>query len=118
MSQNLIILIIEPSQTEQFLYSEIFSASEFKIINCSSAVEALTILNANSQIGLVITDLYLPDLIGVELLHKIRTASRVPIIIVSSIPFQKHEVKSFTNIETFYKPYNMSQLLKTVLSIS
>jgi len=118
MNKNLTILIIEPSQTEQFLYSEIFSASEFQIINCSSAEEALTILKSNRQIGLVITDLYLPDIIGVELLSKIRMASKVPIIIVSSIPFQKHEIKNYTNIETFYKPYNMSQLLKTVLSIN
>ncbi|MCK5535494.1 MAG: response regulator [Bacteroidales bacterium] len=118
MSKSLTILVIEPSQTEQFLYSEIFSSSDFQLLNCDTGSEAFSILSGGNSIDMIITDLYLTDIIGLSLIEKLRQHTNIPIVIVSSIPFKIHEIKHIENVEAFYKPYNMAQLMKTVLRFS
>jgi DNA-binding response OmpR family regulator len=115
MKQNINILIIEPSQTEKYLYSEIFSEGDFDVSNCNSVSEATQLMN-RTKFDVLITDLYLPDYTGIEVVKLLRSNTKCPIIVVSSIPYVIGELKKFDNIQAFYKPYNMMQLMHAVVT--
>ncbi len=117
MSNKYNILIVEPAQTEQYLYSEIFDSEEFKINFCTTGEKALKYLHENNSIDLLITDLYLTDYVSIKWIEKLRKFTHIPILVVSSIPYNSNEIAQFKNVSAFYKPYSLTQLMNAVLRL-
>jgi DNA-binding response OmpR family regulator len=56
----------------------------YSVVIARTGSEALTNANASPQPDLVLVDMVLPDLSGTELVRRVRAASNVPIILVTS----------------------------------
>lgn len=88
------------SQLKYFLQSQLF-----QVLSASTPLEGLKILELNSDIKIIITDYYMPDLNGVELLKIIRrnfSKNKLAVIGIScdessSIAFLKHGANDFIN---------------------
>jgi signal transduction histidine kinase len=65
------VLVVEDSQSELQLLSDILRDDGFRVIGCSSASEALEHVQQR-DFGVAVIDLRLPDLSGAQLLERIR----------------------------------------------
>lgn len=82
--KNLNLLYVEDDKIIQESYSDIFSNFFSNIHIANNGVEALRIFE-NSKIDIIITDIKMPLMDGIELIKIIRTTNeKIPIIITSS----------------------------------
>lgn len=81
------ILIVEDSATTRALIRAVIDEmGDFAIVEAGSGFEALKLLPTR-EFNLVITDINMPDINGLELIHFIKTNPRythIPLIIVST----------------------------------
>ncbi len=112
------VLLIEDEQSVRTVANLMISDLGIKVIEASDGQEGFEIFcHEKDRIGLVITDMLMPRINGLELLHKIReTGSDVPVVlssgynkedIVSSI--EENELAGF-----IHKPYTEKQMQSLV----
>ncbi|NIK69517.1 MULTISPECIES: response regulator [unclassified Paenibacillus] len=95
---------------------ESWSAGRYEITTSSSAVEALEWLEAN-EANLVITDIRMPEINGLELVEKLRDRQHPPVVIVISGHPQfdyAHKALQFGVIEYLLKPLDKKKLVEAV----
>ncbi len=83
-----VILIVDDSATTRILEQNILEAVGYPVVTATNGVEALQKLRENDRIGLVITDVEMPKMDGLELSRTIRHESQtpeIPIIMVTSL---------------------------------
>ncbi len=81
------ILVVEDSFTVRELQRSILEAAGYPVVTARDGRDALTALDRDSQIALVITDLDMPELDGIELTRAVRAdtvRSSLPVVIVTS----------------------------------
>lgn len=89
----------------------------FNAIAFGNAQDALDYLNENSGVDLVITDIILPGMSGVDLIAAIRTTQRrVRIIAMSGHDHSSNELSVFSELDAAFlnKPFRMNDLLNLV----
>jgi CheY-like chemotaxis protein len=80
------ILIVDDNIRNLFTMAALFENTGLSVLTAQSGEEACQLLQMNSHIGLVLTDLLMPEMNGYELITKIRnnyTAHHLPIIAIS-----------------------------------
>ncbi len=81
------ILVVEDAFTVRELQRSILEAAGYPIVTARNGRDALSVLDRDSQIALVVTDVEMPELGGIELTRAIRAnamRSSLPVIIVTS----------------------------------
>ena len=81
------ILVVEDSFTVRELQRSILEAAGYQVVTARDGAEGLRIVGRDPQIKLVITDLEMPELDGLELTRAIRAdpaRSSLPVVIVTS----------------------------------
>ena len=76
------ILIVEDEKTARHTFSRILENVEHQVSSVGTGEEALSIY-AKEKIDLILLDLTLPDLDGMDVLERIRKESAVPILVLS-----------------------------------
>jgi CheY-like chemotaxis protein len=71
------VLIVDDEPASLSSAKAVFAASEYQVLTCRSAIEALSIL-ASQKIDCVITDIVMPVMDGYELVRAIRTSCPTP----------------------------------------
>jgi two-component system, OmpR family, KDP operon response regulator KdpE len=91
----------------------------FEVVTAAEAATALQILRSMS-IQLVITDLRMPDMTGVELCREIRRTSAIPLIIISVKGEEETKVEALDAGADDYvtKPFGMQELMARVRALS
>lgn len=93
----------------------------------SNGKEALEVLQESvSKISMVITDIFMPEMDGFELIRELQrnsVFSHIPIIVVTSSEERKNEIKAleFGAVDVITKPYDpviVSQRVKNVMKLS
>ena len=109
------ILIIDDEVQIRRLLEITLSANGFKIIEASTGKEGI-ILAASQQPGLIILDLGLPDIDGLEVINKLREWYLKPIIILSVRNSEEDIVKALDNGANDYltKPFRTGELLARI----
>ena len=82
------ILVVEDSFTVRELQRSILESAGYPVVTACDGRDALTVLDRDPEIGLVITDLEMPELTGLELTRAIRAdtaRSSLPVVIVTSL---------------------------------
>ncbi|GLX70271.1 response regulator transcription factor [Paenibacillus glycanilyticus] len=95
---------------------ESWSAGRYRITTSSSAVEALEWLDGN-EANLVITDIRMPEINGLELVEKLRARTHPPVVIVISGHPQfdyAHKALQFGVIDYLLKPLDKTKLVEAV----
>jgi DNA-binding NtrC family response regulator len=109
-------LIVEDDKVTRELLAEILQLNGIQCLTAKSAVEALKLLAVNKNIGLVITDLRMGPVDGLDLIRKIRGSDRanLPIVIISGDAEVKDAIEAMhLNVVDFLlKPIDPQQLIK------
>lgn len=81
------VLVVEDSFTVRELQRSILEAAGYPVVTARDGREALQVIDRDADIALVVTDLEMPRLDGIELTRAIRassTRSSLPVVIVTS----------------------------------
>lgn len=109
------ILVVDDNQTNRFILKTQLEQWGIRTTSATSAVEALDLLSEGAKFNLVITDMEMPDMDGVDLARAIkRNYKNLPVIMLSSIGdgSKKKYPGLFSAILT--KPVKQNQLGKSI----
>ena len=113
------IFLVDDSATILLSVSSILGKAGFAVEKASNAEEALKKLNGGLKIDLLITDLNMPGMNGIELIKKVRTLGAyrfVPILFLTTESQQsrKLEAKAAGASGWIVKPASADDLLNTI----
>ena len=109
------ILIVEDDPQIRNFISYVLSAEGFASDNAATAQSAMTLLAANVY-DLMLLDLGLPDMDGMNILRSVREWSSMPVIVVSARTHEKDKVEALDLGADDYitKPFGTSELLARI----
>ncbi|MCI1945459.1 response regulator [Clostridium luticellarii] len=109
------ILVVEDDKIIRRFITAALSAQNYKYIETDMGNEAVALAMSNNP-DLVILDLGLPDIDGVQVISKIREWSKVPIIIVSARENERQKVEALDKGADDYltKPFGIGELLARI----
>ena len=109
------VLIVEDEQNIKNFMSTILAANGFDTLMAGSAREALSMISSHCP-DLIILDLGLPDMDGMEVLKQVRAWSSVPVIVVSARTHEGDKVAALDLGADDYieKPFGTSELLARI----
>ena len=90
----------------------------YKVLTASNGLEAMAIFN-NEKVDLVILDLMMPHLDGLETTRRIRESSKTPIIILTALGEESDKVQAFDMGADDYltKPFGVGELMGRIKAV-
>ncbi len=106
------ILVVEDDVPVRNLISTTLKAHSYKYITAENGQEAVMQASACNP-DIILLDLGLPDIDGVEVIKKIRSWSNVPIIVISARSEDNDKIEALDNGADDYltKPFSVEELL-------
>lgn len=107
-----LILVVEDDATVRNLITTTLKSNQYRYISACNGAAAL--LDASTkQPDIVLLDLGLPDMDGVEIIRRIRTWSQMPIIIISARSEDEDKITALDAGADDYltKPFSVAELL-------
>lgn len=104
------ILVVEDDSMIREGISEFLSEYGYSIVEAKDGRQALS--NFNKDINLVILDIQIPFINGLEVLKEIRKTSKVPVLILTAFSDEEYKINAFTNLVDGYieKPFSLAVL--------
>lgn len=111
------ILVVDDDRTIREGISEYLSEFGYNVIEAEDGEEALS--KFNNDINLVILDVQMPFLNGLEVLREIRKKSKLPILILTAFSDEEYKIDAFVNLADGYieKPFSLPVLKVRVDSL-
>lgn len=115
MTHKLSILLVEDEKNICDFISTSLSAQDYRISTAHTGKEALPIITSQCP-DLILLDLGLPDMDGMEIIRQVRTWSSVPIIVLSARTQEQEKVRALDLGADDYltKPIGTSELLPRI----
>ncbi len=115
MTHKLSILLVEDEKNICDFISPSLSAQDYRISTAHTGKEALPIITSQCP-DLILLDLGLPDMDGMEIIRQVRTWSSVPIIVLSARTQEQEKVRALDLGADDYltKPIGTSELLARI----
>lgn len=109
------ILVVEDDMQIQKFISYLLKKEQFQYICSNKANNALNIFSSE-KVDLIVLDLGLPDMDGIDLIKKIREWSEIPIVVVSARDQDKEKVLALDSGADDYltKPFSANELMARV----
>ena len=104
------ILIVEDDRIIREGVVEFLREFKYEMVEAGDGVEALK--KFNHEINLVILDIKLPSMSGLEVLKKIREKSRVPVLMMTAFSDEESQIMAFSNLADGFmeKPFSLPVL--------
>lgn len=115
MQDKPLILIVEDEAGICNFISAILASNNFDVLKTAKGTEAVSLVASRCP-DLVLLDLGLPDMDGIEVLKTIRQWSDVPVIVVSARGLEREKVQALDLGADDYvtKPFGTSELLARI----
>lgn len=115
MTHKLSILLVEDEKNICDFISTSLSAQDYRISTAHTGKEALPIITSQCP-DLILLNLGLPDMDGMEIIRQVRTWSSVPIIVLSARTQEQEKVRALDLGADDYltKPIGTSELLARI----
>ncbi|MEF9940635.1 MAG: response regulator [Clostridium sp.] len=115
MTHKTSILIVEDEKNICDFISAALEPQDYKIMEAHSGREALPIITSRCP-DLILLDLGLPDIDGLEIIKQVRTWASIPIIVISARTQEQEKVKALDMGADDYlaKPIGISELLARI----
>lgn len=115
MNHNTNILVVEDDRQIQNFICYALDTAGFSHLAASTGRDALSIL-ASKPVDLMLLDLGLPDLDGMEVISRMREWSEMPVIVVSARDQDKEKVAALDEGADDYltKPFSAAELLARI----
>ena len=109
------ILIIEDEKNISKLLRTILMTAEYDVVEASTGSEALSLITSHCP-DLILLDLGLPDMNGVDLLRSVRQWTSTPILVISARTHESDKVEALDLGADDYitKPFGASELLARI----
>ena len=109
------ILVVDDEPPIRRLLRNTLTVQDYRVVEAATAAEAMDSLRRDKP-DLVILDLGLPDVDGMDLIPKIREQSQVPIVVLSSRDDEKGKVGALDLGADDYvtKPFGIDELMARV----
>lgn len=116
------VMLVDDSETILLLISDILTDAGHAVETAHSAVEALARFQSGAQADLLITDLIMPEMSGIEFIRKVRKVSgheSIPILIhtTDADPARRAEAKAAGASGWLSKPATADELLAIVRQV-
>ena len=85
------ILIVEDEQRISNFMRTVLTANQYDVITAASGREACSMISSHCP-DLIILDLGLPDMDGLDIIHSVRTWTQMPIVVVSARTHERDKV--------------------------
>lgn len=104
------ILIVENDRMIREGVVEFLREFKYEMVEAGDGLEALK--KFNHEINLVILDIKLPLMSGLEVLRKIREKSRVPVLMMTAFSDEESQIMAFSNLADGFmeKPFSLPVL--------
>ena len=104
------ILIVEDDRMIREGVVEFLREFKYEMVEAGDGLEALK--KFNHEINLVILDIKLPLMSGLEVLRKIREKSRVPVLMMTAFSDEESQIMAFSNLADGFmeKPFSLPVL--------
>ncbi len=114
---KLLILVVEDDPAIRNLMATTLKSHEYRFITASDGASAIT-QASSAQPDIVLLDLGLPDMDGVEIIRKIRSWSQMPIIVISARAEDTDKIEALDAGADDYltKPFSVEELLARLRS--
>jgi CheY-like chemotaxis protein len=104
------VLVVEDDPALRALMARTLSAKGYRALEASDGIEALEILAADPDIELVVTDIVMPRMNGVELAQQLAASARTRLLFVSAFGEEYTELSA----PLLEKPFSPAALIAEV----
>ncbi|MBN1668016.1 MAG: response regulator transcription factor [Anaerolineales bacterium] len=113
-----LVLVVDDEQTLRKFVRRNLEVRGFRVLTATNGIEALSTFEQHS-IDLVILDVMMPRLDGLETTRRIRQHSQVPIIVLTALGEESDKVRAFDLGADDYltKPFGVAELLARVRAV-
>jgi len=110
-----LILIVDDEKSIRSFLRVSLETQGYKCIDSETGAMALTLAIANNP-DIMVLDLGLPDMDGIEVIHKLRKISSIPIIIISARGHDREKIEALDAGADDYltKPFSVPELLARI----
>ncbi|WP_461812525.1 response regulator [Faecalimonas sp.] len=110
-----LILVVDDDKAIRSLITTILEAQEYRFHAVSNGMQGLLEV-ASQKPDVLLLDLGLPDIDGIEVIQKVRSWSNVPIIVISSRSEDKDKILALDSGADDYltKPFSVDELLARI----
>ncbi|OWT77024.1 MULTISPECIES: response regulator [unclassified Achromobacter] len=118
MSKN--VLVVDDDPMGLAVLAEIFDGLGFQTISAASGREATTILESSTSIDLVVTDVNMPEITGLDVFEAARRRdAHLPVVYITGFipkPLQRVLADASSTV-VLQKPFELSALLKALNTV-
>ncbi len=116
--KNINVLVVDDEKSLRDFVQRNLEIRGYKVQTASNGLEALAIFE-NAYIHLVILDVMMPNMDGLETLRKIRETSTVPVVVLSALGEERDKVSALNLGADDYltKPFGVNELLARVRAV-
>jgi two-component system KDP operon response regulator KdpE len=116
--KNSTVLVVDDEKPLRDFVRRNLEVREFQVLTAANGLEALAAFGAG-HVDLVILDLMMPHLDGLETTRRIRETSSVPIIILTALGEEADKVRAFDLGADDYltKPFGVGELLGRIKAV-
>lgn len=116
---NKTILVVEDDLNTNEVISIFLREKGYTVESFDNGEKAYEFISMNTAIDLIIVDIMLPGMDGIELLTKVRSFSQVPIIVLTAMVDEQTQLVSFSKLADDFveKPFSPLLLVKRVEAV-
>jgi two-component system, OmpR family, response regulator ResD len=113
------ILVVDDEASVRDVVKRYLEREGFAVSTASSGPEALRVIDTEREIKLVVLDVMLPGLDGMEIVRRVRTSNAVPIIMLSARTDEADRVTGLESGADDYvpKPFSPRELVSRVKAV-
>jgi CheY-like chemotaxis protein len=113
------VLVVEDESNLRLMVSILLRQQGYEVSEAEDGVSALAILNADPDYDLIITNVHMPGMDGIQLLAELKQFFPLIPLLVMSAYFERPLVRALQrNHSHLAKPYSRQQLLDAVLELT
>lgn len=111
------LLVVEDDKTLREGIGEYLAEFGYTVIEAKDGKEAIS--KFNHDINLIILDIQIPFVNGLDVLKEIRRKSKVPVLILTAFSDEEYKIEAFTNLADGYieKPFSLPVLKARIDSL-
>lgn len=115
---KLTVLVVDDEQSLRDFVRRNLEVRNFDVLTAADGLEALALFNTH-QVDLVILDLMMPNMNGLETIRRIRQLSLLPIVVLSALGEEKDKVQALNLGADDYltKPFGVEELLARIQAV-
>lgn len=112
------ILLVEDDEINRFILKKLLEKNHFQVITAINGREALEILQSDISFDIILTDILMPEMSGIELLEAVKAHAifrSMPIIGFSQGNLEHMKAKTNQRFDALFpKPLNIEKIISTV----